>query len=303
MPSLSFVTVDVFTTTRYAGNPLAIINVPKGHDISDDQMQQIAREFNLSESVFLHESIASDNGVPEWRIRIFMTTAELPFAGHPTIGTACYALGSIAHNAPKGRLIANAGPIDVDFASDVARAAIPHNVHVHTENPFTIHDVYKLQPALVGVSSRAIDIVSPVKGMNFVCVELPDLATLAKIDNTGVKPQPRLDEAWNVGFAGSLFYVLTDGPVTDDKVVKVRTRMMEGNFEDPATGSAACALGAHLALKARSKSVHFDVTQGVEIGRKSDIGVSVVLKEGLDEVESIELSGSAVKIMEGVIEY
>lgn len=303
MPSLSFVTVDVFTTTRYAGNPLAIVNVPKGHDISDDQMQQIAREFNLSESVFLHESTASDNGIPEWRIRIFMTNTELPFAGHPTIGTACYALGTVAENAPKGRLIANAGPIEVDFASGVARAAIPHNIHVHTENPFSVNDVHHLQPALAGVLPQAIDIVSPVKGMNFVCVELPDLATLAKLENTGVRPQPKLDEAWNVGFAGSLFYVLTDGSVGDNQTVKVRTRMMEGNFEDPATGSAACALGAYLSLKAKSKSVRFEVTQGVEMGRKSDIGIAVVLKDGLDAVESIELSGSAVKIMEGVVEY
>ena len=82
MPDLSFVTVDVFTRTRFAGNPLAIVNIPKGHDVSDDQMQIIAREFNLSETVFLHEGTTDDEGLPEWRVRIFLTDREVPFVSH-----------------------------------------------------------------------------------------------------------------------------------------------------------------------------------------------------------------------------
>ena len=80
-------------------------------------------------------------------------------------------------------------------------------------------------------------------------------------------------------------------------------RMIEGNFEDPATGSAACGLSAFLALKARESRVDFEITQGVEIGRQSDIGVSVTLNTSADAVEKLELKGSAVKIMEGKVDF
>lgn len=70
-----------------------------------------------------------------------MTNAELPFAGHPTIGTACYALGSLAGGALKGRLRIPAGTVEASFANGVARAAIPHNVHLHVEAPFSVANV------------------------------------------------------------------------------------------------------------------------------------------------------------------
>merc|ERR1711959_594742 len=73
MPSLPFVTLDVFTTERFKGNPLGLIKVPQGQDVSSETMQTIAREFNLSESVFLYEGKIGADGVPEWRYRIFMT--------------------------------------------------------------------------------------------------------------------------------------------------------------------------------------------------------------------------------------
>lgn len=89
MPStLSFVTLDVFTKTRYTGNPLAIIRVPTSVTLSQSQKQRIAREFNLSESVFLHEQTAQDRSDKSVRIDIFTAYAEVPFAGHPTVGTA-----------------------------------------------------------------------------------------------------------------------------------------------------------------------------------------------------------------------
>lgn len=79
MPRLAFVTVDVFTTTRFAGNPLAIVRIPKDQYVTNAQMQTIAREFNLSETVFLFEDTEDANGVPKWVLRIFMTDHELPF--------------------------------------------------------------------------------------------------------------------------------------------------------------------------------------------------------------------------------
>jgi len=135
---LEFVTLDVFTTERYSGNPLAIIRIPHGVTISQEQKQLIAREFNLSESTFLHEKSpnAPDNA---WVVDIFLTTVEIPFAGHPTIGTACYVLSRAARErgVEDGVIEASfqlkAGPVGLvyDIAKKTARAAIPHDVSVH----------------------------------------------------------------------------------------------------------------------------------------------------------------------------
>lgn len=300
MPALSFVTLDVFTTKRFGGNPLALVKIPKGQDVGSEIMQKIAAEFNLSESVFLYEDSQGADGVLEWKYRIFMTMQELPFAGHPTIGTACYALGTFAGGAKRCRLQCTAGPVEVEFDGTQAKCAIPHNVHLHQRSAFTEADLYELQPSLQGGDSHlAIGVVSPVKGMNFVCIQLRTLEDLAKIE-LGKKPLARLDEQWNEGFVGSYFYVITK---QEARQVEVRTRMMEGNLEDPATGSAASALGALLSLQQRQKFISFKITQGVEMGRQSDIGVDVTLKDSLDAVEKVELSGSTVKVMEGSIDY
>lgn len=85
LTKLKYAIVDVFTDKRYAGNPLAIVRVPASCKLTQDQKQNIAREFNLSETTFLHEPKGDVSDV--WTVDIFMVSAELPFAGHPTIGT------------------------------------------------------------------------------------------------------------------------------------------------------------------------------------------------------------------------
>ncbi|KAK1055916.1 hypothetical protein LTR74_015289 [Friedmanniomyces endolithicus] len=305
MPSLSFVTVDVFTTSRFAGNPLAIVRMPEENHVSTEQMQIIAREFNLSETVFLNENRRGDHGETEWSFRIFMTSAELPFAGHPTIGTACYALGTLADGARSGKLVCEAGPIAIQYSEGVAKASIPHNVHIHTESKFTTEQLYELQPALADLKRPlSMTVVSPVKGMNFIMIELDSLEDLAQVATSGVKPRAKLDAGWDTGFVGSYFYVVMQvGQQPDSKGHPIRTRMIEGALEDAATGSAACGLCAYLAMEGRLKDVSFLVTQGVEMGRKSEIGVAVTLSEDSKAIDKIELSGSAVKVMEGTVHY
>ncbi|PIA95848.1 putative isomerase [Cercospora beticola] len=315
MPRLEFVTLDVFTKERYAGNPLAVVKVPEGVEVSTEVMQKIAREFNLSETIIIHDAKTGADGLPEWRVRIFLTYAEIPFAGHPTIGAAVYALGNLSADSSsvsrKGRLLANAGPMELTYnpSTGVATAGIAHNFHEHVQYPFTVEEVHALQPALktaVKLSQQNIAIVSPVKGMNFVAVELPDLKALAAV-STSFKPTPKLDDDWNVGFSGSYYYVYTSSPAkSSDGIEKitVQSRMIEGLFEDPATGSAGCGFACYAALKrASSKVTHFSITQGVEMGRKSDIEVTVTLTEDLKAIEHVELGGSAVKVMEGFVEY
>ncbi|KAF2770448.1 Diaminopimelate epimerase-like protein [Teratosphaeria nubilosa] len=306
MPQLPFVTLDVFTKTRFEGNPLGLVKIPEGHDVSTERMQSIAREFNLSETVFLYEGKIEDGRVPEWRFRIFLTDRELPFAGHPTIGTAAYALGTLAKGAPQGRLICQSGPVWMEQSNGVLKASIPHNVHIHTENQHSAKHIFDLQPRLAGNSAltpNSIDVASPVRGINFYFAELPSLEALSLVETTGVKPKPNLDRDWNVGFAGSYFYVFTKDNVGSCGQAEVRTRMIAGTFEDPATGAAACGLCALLALRSKVKSLVIRITQAVEIGRMSVIGVTVTLNDGLNAVEKVELSGSAVKVMEGFIEY
>lgn len=149
---LDFVTVDVFTSKTYEGNPLAIIRVPHDVALSQEQKQAIAREFNLSESTFLHEK-ASDASEDTWTVDIFLTTAEIPFAGHPTIGTACYMLSRVAkeRGIQDGMIEASfklkAGPVGLryDVAKKTARAAIPHDVFVHCPLPLLTYGLTKNQ--------------------------------------------------------------------------------------------------------------------------------------------------------------
>lgn len=129
-------------------------------------------------------------------------------------------------------------------------------------------------------------------------MELPDIAALANV-GTSARIEPRLDDEWNTGFSGSYFYVSKG---RKGQLAMYRTRMIEGRFEDPATGSAACALAAYLALEQREQSMDFSFTQGVEMGRQSDIGVKVTLNESLNRVQNITLSGKAVKVMSGTID-
>jgi PhzF family phenazine biosynthesis protein len=133
---LEYAIIDVFTQTRYEGNPLAIVRVPKSCTLSQEQKQTIAREFNLSETTFLHEQDA-DSPSDVWKVDIFTVKEELPFAGHPTIGTACFVLSDVTRERGMKQVEAKfdlkAGPVQLqyDATKNSAKAAIPHNVYVN----------------------------------------------------------------------------------------------------------------------------------------------------------------------------
>jgi PhzF family phenazine biosynthesis protein len=315
---LPFTTLDVFTTTPYEGNPLAVISIPASlrRAITQEKKQAIAREFNLSESIFVHESLTPSAEVPEWDVDIFTTDDELPFAGHPTIGAAAYVLGLSAKGGRKsGRFITKAGPVPIFLNGDgieggilpVVSADIPHNVHIHE------HTIGDLESPILGLSSipeirkaeLKAPIVSIVKGMTFLLVELKSLTALREVtmENPGVDFHGLLDGEWGEGFVSQYYFVVLG---EEGGVVRVRTRMIEVAMEDPATGSAASALSAWLSLtgdqRGRSGGIRrFEVSQGVEMGRRSVIGVEVVVGEKNMEkrVDGVRLSGSAVLVMEG----
>ena len=301
--SLSYTTVDVFTTSKFAGNPLAIVHVPSSVILTQEKKQDIANEFNLSETVFVHEPRPGDEP-NSWTIDIFTIGSELPLAGHPVIGTACHLLGSLAGDAScivKSAFTTKGGHVGLEYDARTQRAfaSLPHNVRVHAAR-YSAAALAKHQPQLPAPLPPA-PVVSIVKGMTFVLVELPSLAALAAVAKLSEQTVARRDEGWDVGLVGAFFYTFTDAGDVASGSVKLRTRMMQADVgEDPATGSASCALASYLALEhgRAGQRVDFELTQGVEMGRKSDVLVQVQL--GPDkELKEVRLGGGAVTIMEG----
>jgi predicted PhzF superfamily epimerase YddE/YHI9 len=324
--TLTYVTTDVFTRTRYIGNPLAIVQIPAGTLLSQEQKQLIAREFNYSETVFLHLPADSSNPRNHYDIDIFTTYTELPFAGHPTIGTACYALGTLMNNSAtdgkaatgssnqsvvQGSFLTKAGMIklEYDVTQRTARAAIPHNVRVHAAS-LPASEVLRLQPGITsaafqrlndaeGSEPQGFPVVSIVNGMTFTLIEFKDLEAMAPIGPLGEKIIVKLDEGWNRPYGW--FYCYVRLPDSQDGSKNIRTRMVTETLEDPATGSAASALSSYLTLQEGTpgQSIKYNITQGVEMGRQSDIGVEVKLAEDGKKVESVHISGSAIIVMKG----
>ncbi|KAL4877291.1 hypothetical protein BJY04DRAFT_198536 [Aspergillus karnatakaensis] len=303
---LDFVTLDVFTTKTFEGNPLGVVFLPPPNQPQPTQRQKqtIAREFNLSETIFVHAKTSTGESRT---IDIFTESVELPFAGHPTIGAASWFLYHTAEkDAPVKTLSLKAGEFPITLQSDaegVVAAGVAHNVHVH-ENQFSVDDALALYPALKPyLTQESIKLFSCVKGMSQVLVELPSLEALGAVTtaNGGREVSASvLDAGWDEGLVTTYFYVKD---VQDEKLGKkiIRTRTILGNLEDPATGSAASGLTAFLTLQAgRTGRFTYDIVQGVEMGRRSEIGVDVEVEE-IGKIESLVLKGSAVKISEGKI--
>ncbi|KAF2667583.1 phenazine biosynthesis protein-like protein phzf family [Microthyrium microscopicum] len=297
---LKFVTLDVFHTTRFLGNPLAIIHIPSNLNVSQEQKQKIAFEFNLSESVFLHEQTPDDIKARQVRIDIFTRNAEIPFAGHPTIGTANYLAHDLKNNGAN-TLITKAGPIPItalaDPTGDSKGVAInlAHDVHIHAA-PYA-HTPYGNYP-----------VVSIVNGMTFILVKVDSNEVLGAKKSGGIKMDreeavQHLDEGWRYGLVGTYFYV--DGGKDSSGARMLRTRMFgtaDDSAEDPATGSAASALCSYLTLTEKSPPTSYVLNQGVEMGRSSFIAVKVTASDDHESIKEVILSGSAVKVMSGSIE-
>ncbi|KAI1114454.1 hypothetical protein F5Y14DRAFT_414266 [Nemania sp. NC0429] len=320
---LPFTTLDVFTTKQLEGNPLAVVQVPASlrERLTQDVKQKIAREFNLSETVFLHDDTSASG--PEAReIDIFTINQELPFAGHPTIGSAVFVRHHLGDEGVHS-LVTKAGPIGIQSVSSSSssssspsssrdiRADIPHNVHLHAK---TLRDVLPSPDDDEGLHAnpaiRAAELDAPafsiVQGMTFVLVRLASLDLLReveyrKLDFAGLAPR-LLDEGWRESFVARYYYVDVPDEGDEGEVRGLRTRNVELGFEDPATGSAASALGAYLTLAREKKGSRFRVTQGVEMGRKSVISVETTVVDGESlKLEHVYLGGTAVVVLQGIL--
>ncbi|KAK1222767.1 hypothetical protein PQX77_014376 [Marasmius sp. AFHP31] len=303
--SLEYDVLDVFTNIPFSGNPLSIVHIPEDEeDITQAQKQSIAREFNFSETVFLHHirdgdilQVPATTSTSSLKIDIFDPSSEIPFAGHPTIGTgwilleSCPGRESISLQTKAGLV-----PVSRDRQARKVRLRVPVDFKFHG----TYHD-----PDIKS-SSRLISedfirgkeapepVASIVKGMSFMLLELAGEDALGRFVPSSRKftvGREVLGE-WE-GFTGLYLYtVLLDG--------KIRARMFEGSIEDPATGSAASTLAVYLAMEKGEGRWEFSITQGVEMGRRSEIEVTVEM--GKDStILSVELVGEAARVMSGKI--
>lgn len=304
--TVRFVTLDVFTNERFKGNPLAIVETPHGTDLGQELKQRIAREFNLSETVFLHPPLTEGEPLNR-RCDIFTLEEELPFAGHPTIGTLVYLCHGGGTAVQSLTLQTKAGPIHAHYdpSTGTAKANIPHNVRIH-QSAVPFQSILEAQPTFKALQPRdSYPLVSIVKGMTFILIDLPKVSDLAHLATSGPRIDPdaiQPDAGWE-SFTAPYYYAI----VSEDEATRrlhVRSRMMEPSVgEDPATGSAASALAAFLALQrgAGGATYVFTVEQGVEMGRRSVIGVEVTLDAGGGAVESMVLAGEALLMSEGTL--
>lgn len=278
--------------------------------LSQVQKHIITKEFNLSETIFVYP-VCEDS---KRSIDIFTIECEIPFAGHPTIGAAAWFLCH-APDATTSRvttLVTKSGEIPISIQDPDTRfvaAQIAHNSRIHA-NRFSLKELLRLHPTVAPFFPHAdvsFPLFSIVNGMSQVFIEMPSLEALAAVTTASggelVSPEKSdyLDEGWRSGLICVYFFVRgVYDSVTTQNVI--RTRMMLGSMEDPATGSAASGLAAYLTLAEgqAGKEHRYHMVQGVEMGRRSDIGVNVTLNKD-KEIEQVELTGSAVQVSEGTI--
>ena len=297
---LEFHTLDVFTETPFAGNPLAVV---LGADpLSVAEMQTIAREFNLSETIFVQ---APQDPTHTARVRIFFPTAEIPFAGHPTIGCAIH-LACARHTGDFETLITleeEAGLVPVTVArqgnhieAEFTAPVLPFAVK--TELPLAlIAASLGLLPAQIGFSTHRP--ASHQGGPRFLYIPVDSLDTLAK-----AKPhEPHWSALMDLAGVDSA-YLYTPGQHAPSQSCDFQARMFAptaGTYEDPATGSASAILAAQLWHSGviTPGTTKLSLRQGVEMGRPSSIGLSIdATAEGLT---AVRIKGSAVPISSGHI--
>ncbi len=296
-----FHTLDVFTETKLAGNPLAVVHDSEGLDTA--AMQAITREFNLSETVFV---FPPHDPVNTARIRIFTPGAELPFAGHPTVGTAVLLglLRAPEHVKGAGIVIAleeTIGLVKVDVQQRPDRAArglfaLPR-LPVVLENE---RDVHKVATAL-GLSDDDIDtdIFPPSDfsaGVPFTIVCLKSLVALSRAQSIDGLV---FDSAFGGGARAAVYLCAKEAPM------KWRARMFAptlGIKEDPATGGAAAAFaGAIMMHEKPGDGQHQHVIQqGVEMGRPSEIVLTLTVEKSA--LVEATIGGAAVIVSEGTID-
>jgi trans-2,3-dihydro-3-hydroxyanthranilate isomerase len=275
VPSFRYVVADVFTGTPLAGNPVAVFT--DARELPEEVLQPLARELNLSETVFVLPAAAGGHA----RIRIFTPALELPFAGHPTLGTAFVLAGPL--QLAEIRLETEAGIVPVRLEREGARI-----VFGWMEQPVPPWEPYSQEAELLaalGVERSELPVEVYYLGPTHVYVALDDPARVAAL-------RPDLPTIERLQIGANCF--ARDGD-------RWKTRMWapyHGVAEDPATGSAAGPLAIHLARHGWTAfGDEVEIDQGAEIGRPSRLHARA--EGSAERVERLEVGGSAVIVARG----
>jgi trans-2,3-dihydro-3-hydroxyanthranilate isomerase len=286
-------TLDVFTTKPFAGNPLAVVT--DGDGLATAKMQSIAREMNLSETVFIQRPT---NNRALARLRIFTTTQELPLAGHPVIGTwfLLAELGVVPASEGSVHILQQTGagilPVEFTFHNGrPVRVTMTQKPARFTRAPFT-------RAALAATLGLKPSDLAPSLPLEFTSTGISNL--MVPVSRRTVLPKIQMNMralAHLISPHGTMAYCFA---LNGRGRAYARGMVPWGIVEDPATGSAGGSLGAYLVHHGQLKpSETLSITQGVEMGRPSEIQVEVAEERGK---LTPKVSGSAVRIFEGHIE-
>jgi trans-2,3-dihydro-3-hydroxyanthranilate isomerase len=286
-------TLDVFTTKRFAGNPLAVVT--DGDGLSTAEMQTIAREMNLSETVFIQKPT---NNRALARLRIFTTTRELPLAGHPVIGTwfLLAELGVVPASEGSVHILQQTGagilPVEFTFHNgQVVRVTM-------TQKPASFKRARFTRAALAETLGLKPSDLAASLPLEFVNTGISNL--MVPVSRRSVLPRIHMNMralAHLISTGGTMAYCFA---ISGRDRVFARGMVPWGIIEDPATGSAGGSLGAYLVQHGQLRaSEGLTITQGVEMGRPSEIQVEITAERGR---LTPRVSGSAVRVFEGEID-
>ena len=309
MPTYSFIQCDVFTNQVFGGNPLAVF--PDGRGIDDATMQKIAREMNLSETVFVLPP--TDETKALRRLRIFTPGAELPLAGHPVVGTwdMLARLGVVAPPASgTGRveihqeLKVGVLPVAIEFASGAPVKVVMTQAAPRVGEPLNVADqaARALSLSVDEIGFEGMPMVVSSTGVAFLSVPLRSRAALSRINVNSAALSELLEHTAAFGL-----YAVTRETYAAEALVSTRmfAAPKAGIGEDPATGSSAGTLSAalvHYGVVAPVNGLaRFIIEQGVDMGRPSMIEAEVEGARGA--VKTVRIGGASVVVLKGEISW
>ncbi len=302
MREYRFVQADVFTRDIFGGNPLAVY--PNAEGLNREEMQSIAREMNLSETTFVFNPSSSE---ADFKVRIFTPQREIPFAGHPVIGT-CFVLGDEGRIGPKEgkrvtRLELGLGvfPVEVLFLGGE-----PVLVKMEQRSPEFLgaYAEVEILARLLSLPLEKLDLLKgPAEvvstGLPFLIIPLTSRRALSQ-----VKINPSILETLDQELDTSLVAPFTMEGMGGNRI-RVRVfAPLNGVPEDPATGSAAGCFGSYLVRHGLIKGeplTNVEIEQGIEIRRPSLIQVELAIREAA--IDGVWVSGSVVRVLEGTIRF
>jgi trans-2,3-dihydro-3-hydroxyanthranilate isomerase len=287
-----FAQLDVFSSRPFEGNSLAVF--PDGRGLTDQEMQALAREMNLSETTFIlprDKAVEAERGV---RVRIFTVQQELPFAGHPTLGTAFFLRGSTG--AGEVALELKVGTVPVRFQETAGEP--PFGEMTQVEPKFgPAHDretVVRATSLRDGDIDPSLPIQTVSTGLPFTLVPLRGLEAMRRLQVDLKGAAEYLERSGG----GNFFYFVTRETI--DPAARLHARMLFYNGEDPATGSAAgCAAAWMVANSVAQPDERVLIEQGVEMSRPSRIFVRAARMD--DRVVNVRVGGNAVEVLRGEV--